>query len=287
VQAVAEFPAMPLWTDRYLADTRHLTHGQHGAYLLLLMEAWRRPHCSLPNDDGILSRLACATADEWVSLKPVVMAFWSLDNRTKTWSQKGQLKERHFVEQKRVSNRHKALKRWNKTEKDDATAMPEAMPNACPDDAPTPTPTPTPTKEVGGGSAQAREAPEKPALEDADMPTDRDRVLYAMGLDHTGQHGSSKLVGGVVDMESLAAWKSDLGLTIDEIEAVIGEVMVSKATDPPSAFKYFNKPMARLAAAKLAKLEPDFKGQANGIGNSKGIDRHGLSASDRAFMGLG
>ena len=58
---MAEFPALALWTDAYLADTRHLSTLEHGAYLLLMMEAWRRPHCDLPDDDRVLARLAGLT----------------------------------------------------------------------------------------------------------------------------------------------------------------------------------------------------------------------------------
>lgn len=134
---MAEFPAMPWWTDRYLADTRHLDRAQHGSYMLLLMEAWRRPRCSLPDDDAILARLAGCTEDEWRAEKAVVMTFWTLDRRRKEWVQKGQLKERAFVENKRQSQRDKARKRWDNEKKGDAPAMPKP----CPDDAPTPTPT--------------------------------------------------------------------------------------------------------------------------------------------------
>lgn len=134
---MAEFPALPLWTDAYLADTRHLSTLEHGAYLLLLMEAWRRPHCDLPDDDRILARLAGLSTAEWDTVKPIVMDLWSLDGRSKTWKQKRLTDERSYVKKRSRSQSDKAAKRWNKPKNDDAAALPEQ----CPDDAPTPTPT--------------------------------------------------------------------------------------------------------------------------------------------------
>lgn len=146
---MAEYPAMPVWTDAYLADTRHLSTVEHGAYFLLLMEAWRRPTCSLPDDDRMLARLAGLSMDEWSEIRDVIMAFWKLDGRSKTWSQKRQTKERDFVDNKSRSQRDRATKRWNNTKKGDATAMPEV----CPDDAPTPTPTPIDVEDKSSPSA--------------------------------------------------------------------------------------------------------------------------------------
>lgn len=137
---MAEFPALPFWTDSYLADTRHLNTEQHGAYLLLLMEAWRRPSCSLPADDEVLARLAGLSLDRWGQIREVIMAFWKYDGRRKEWHQLRLDDERAFVTKKRGSQRDKARRRWDRTTKVDATAMPEGMPDACPDDAPTPTP---------------------------------------------------------------------------------------------------------------------------------------------------
>lgn len=141
---MADFPALPLWTDAYLADTRHLSTIEHGAYLLLLMEAWRRPNCDLPADDKLLARLAGLSAGDWLDVAPAVMELWQLDGRRKVWKQKRLSKERLYLDEKRASQRDKARSRWNKTEKSNAAAMPEGMPEACRSDAPTPTPTPTP-----------------------------------------------------------------------------------------------------------------------------------------------
>lgn len=97
---MAEFPALPLFTDAYLADTRHLNTEEHGAYLLLMMEAWRRPECSLPDDDRLLARLAGLPLDRWQEVRPVVMQFWRRDGRRKTWTQRGSLRNAHLCPKK-------------------------------------------------------------------------------------------------------------------------------------------------------------------------------------------
>jgi len=136
---MAEFPALPFFTDAYLADTIHLTTAQHGAYLLLLMAAWRTKDCALPNDDEFLARIARMDKRTWAANRSVVLSFWALgdDGRLR----QGRLSdERKYVEVKRDRNsqagKASALKRQGRGS---TTVQPNGNIN------PTPTPTPTPT----------------------------------------------------------------------------------------------------------------------------------------------
>lgn len=98
---MADFPALPLFTDAYLADTVHLTTEEHGAYMLLLMTAWRTPDCKLPDDDSFLSRVARCSPRVWARLRPVMAQFWIIEDGW--WSQKRLRKERDYVEEVRAT----------------------------------------------------------------------------------------------------------------------------------------------------------------------------------------
>ena len=162
---MADFPYLPLWTDAYLADTRHLSTEEHGAYLLLLMEAWRRPSCSLPDDDRMLARLTGLSEAEWARIKPVVMDFWTFDGRSKTWVQKRLQLERVKSADRRKVAKEKAAKRWKGRKKSDAGAMPQQ----CTEDAiqnqnqnQKESPHSPPRGKHGSGSSSSRKKAEKP-----------------------------------------------------------------------------------------------------------------------------
>lgn len=66
---------MPLYIGDYLGDTSHLTQGQHGAYLLLIMHCWR--HGMLPIDREAVYRLGRAvTVDEKKAVEVIIDEFF-------------------------------------------------------------------------------------------------------------------------------------------------------------------------------------------------------------------
>ena len=72
---------MPIWIGDYLADTNHLTAEEHGAYLLLLMAAWRRGG-RLPTDPAILSRMASVPRGRWDRVWASIGGFFTADGDT-------------------------------------------------------------------------------------------------------------------------------------------------------------------------------------------------------------
>lgn len=90
---------IPLFVDSYLADTTHLTTEQHGAYLLLMMAAWRSPDCTLLHDDTRLARLAGVTPARWKVIGPAILEMWTCEQGR--CHQKRLSHEWAYVQQKR------------------------------------------------------------------------------------------------------------------------------------------------------------------------------------------
>lgn len=160
---MAEFPAMPLWTDAYLGDTTHLTTTEHGAYLLLLIAMWRAPAKSLPADDKMLARYARCTAGQWARMRPVIMAFFREEGGRVT---QGRLTDEAVaVKQKSRKQSDRAKARWLKTNKTHDAA---AMPSECRNDASL-TLTLTPVTDTPSGASVT---PRKRAAPKTRIPSD-------------------------------------------------------------------------------------------------------------------
>jgi len=76
-------PYMKLFWGDYHKRTRHLKRDQHGAYFLLIGEAWQLGG-ALPDDDTKLAAWALCTPEEWAGMKPIVMEFFAF-RRGKWW----------------------------------------------------------------------------------------------------------------------------------------------------------------------------------------------------------
>lgn len=124
---MAEFPAMPVWTDAYLADCGHLTTIEHGAYILLLFTMWRNDGW-LENDDAKLARYSRLTTKQWGRIRPTIMAFFQDEGDRIT--QRRLTDELSAVRQKSRRQSHNSRSRWLKTkETPDATAQPRESHN--------------------------------------------------------------------------------------------------------------------------------------------------------------
>lgn len=111
---------------------------------------------------------------------------------------------------------------------------------------------------VGGDRVRDTRAPDLPEPEPAPL-TFRERIRAACGVDPTSGltgRGSARLADQA-DMLRVKGW-FQLGLTPDEILIEISTTMAGKTDGPPSSLKFFDKPMARLAAAKAAP-PPDIR----------------------------
>lgn len=105
---MAEFPAMRFWTDAYLGDTTHLTTIEHGAYILLLITAWRsKAHC-LPDDDVLLRQYCKLDRKQWKRIRPRLEPFFEINSGY--WFHLKILDEIDAIRRQREQRSHAAIR---------------------------------------------------------------------------------------------------------------------------------------------------------------------------------
>jgi uncharacterized protein YdaU (DUF1376 family) len=81
---------MPIYIGDYISSTTHLTAEQHGAYLMMMMTAWKMGGI-LPNDDDQLMAITKLSPERWEKSKSILFAFFLV-------SEMGLIQERLFNE---------------------------------------------------------------------------------------------------------------------------------------------------------------------------------------------
>lgn len=278
---MSKAPSMPMYWDSYLADTTHLTTEEHGAYLLLLAAMWRRDG-SVPNDDRDNARILGLTKGKWRKIKERLAPFLTItddeitqEKLQKTWKN---------TQEKIKKNRENGAKGGRpKTKENRDLAKANGSVSVNPNES-IPEPEPEPYLD-GDGSARAHTR--------GDLPSDatfRERILDAIGVnDLTSGRNSlnGATLGTPLDMHEANCWKTDLGLSEQEIIDMISDTMSRKRDGLPSKFSYFTGPMRRLAAAKAQPPLQPTEGDHYGTNSSSrtGARRHtGASSAHRNLL---
>src|SRR6266498_3763738 len=208
---MAEFPALPLWTDAYIADTTHLSDAEHGRYLLMLMHLWRTPNKKFPNDDAWLARKFGRTADEIRELfRPLIAEFFK---STGNWLYQARI-NREFSRVQAVSQRASARRSARHNAMKENANYSDSACSTAPVEQPDPDPEPVRKKEKDSLTGVQKESaaaspslPSKPAAvrgsrlpegwtlsaDDRDYARSRGlsfEATEAMALDRSEEHTS-------------------------------------------------------------------------------------------------
>lgn len=103
---------MPLYIGDYLRDTTRLTTLEHGAYVLLLMDAW--VNGPTPDNDQVLASITKTSPSQWRKLRDTLAAYFDIEDGH--WHQQRVEKERAkavwLVNAKKTSGTLGAETRW-------------------------------------------------------------------------------------------------------------------------------------------------------------------------------
>lgn len=122
---------MPLYVADYLADTSRLSTEQHGAYMLILMDYWRKG--PPPDSDEVLAAIARLPLSQWRKHCAVVAPFFQIEDGV--WKNKRLDTEKERADavssKRRDSGKAGATAKWKQEDgKSDGKTMANAMANA-------------------------------------------------------------------------------------------------------------------------------------------------------------
>lgn len=235
---------MPIYIGAYLKNTGRLRAAQHGAYLLLLIEAWTHDGL-IPADDESLAAITRMSLREWKAMKSVVLSFWTpveggyrqqrLD--TEMTKAKGLIQQKSEAGKASAEARRrqrKANERSTGVGTNDATAgSTEAQRNG--------RPSPSPDSVSNETDAVASINPEKKAWTDA--------VSLLMTAGKMTNSGARSFLGKL---------KSEHSLDLKDLLPAIGQAIASQTQDPAAYLRKAAKGIAsRKGGGGIAPPSPD------------------------------
>lgn len=110
---MADFPALPVFTDAYMRDCWHLTDAEHGRYFMLMFLIWQTPNCRIPNEPEWIARKLRKTHAEFdAEIAPIIKEFCEVDGN---WIIQKRLKREYdYLKRTSKSQSDRAKSRWNK-----------------------------------------------------------------------------------------------------------------------------------------------------------------------------
>lgn len=278
---------LPLWVDALVRDTALLETDEFGAYIKILMAMWVSRNVAIPDEPRKMARASGVSLRLWnCRVGPALSGFWSACPEGLT--QKRLREEAAYTERQVTyqSNRKRAENPGNVLKNNNPTSTTDT-----PTDTPTDQPTQLPNIRDDDDDAGARvRISDHDSEEQADSCTVREQILGAMGLDNSGVMATRRIVGRMADMHEFHRWQDDLGLSLDEVLAVIGEVMDRKRKgldrEPPVTFSYFTNAMRHFASETKQKpaLKPIEGGRTD---DRRGNNQSASRAKDPHARALG
>lgn len=227
-------PFMQLYVADYMADTRHLTCEQDGAYMRLLMAMWRSGG-SLAADHAQLARIVGLSASRWIKIREDIMAFFDESDGFIT---QGRLAREYRKAEEKSAKRSEAGKsgadaKYRKS-KESAKANAKVLPKHSLELEP--------ELKVSGG-VEACDALGWPVSQ-SDWTLTLIRETDCAKLSDEWPLKSSQAVVGWRETD-LFEWR--------DVVAGIRAALVGKGDDPPGSWKYFSKAIARAKRDRLTK----------------------------------